>query len=149
MCVCVCVFKKSSSSRKSTMFGNNKYLLIEHINEYLLASLIYLIIITVDFQIIWMESVHSSLNSYFKESKYSLHQSTYFIYWALWFLLNGALHSDSHLTNIYCAPLMTRKQSTYISCCICQEHLGVLSLIGKCRVSSKFMKHLLKQLVLH
>ena len=34
------------------MFGNNKYLLIEHINEYLLASLIYLIIITVDFQII-------------------------------------------------------------------------------------------------
>ena len=106
VCVCVCVFKKSSSSRKSTMFGNNKYLLIEHINEYLLASLIYLIIITVDFQIIWMESVHSSLNSYFKESKYSLHQSTYFIYWALWFLLNGALHSDSHLTNIYCAPLM-------------------------------------------
>jgi len=53
-----------------------------------------------------MESVLSSLNSYFKKSKYSLHQSTYFIYWALWFLLNGALHSDSNLTNIYCAPIM-------------------------------------------
>ena len=34
------------------MFGNSKYMWIEHINQYLLASLIELIVITVDFQII-------------------------------------------------------------------------------------------------